>query len=189
MTAINIPDMCQIILEHGLVPVPLDIDMEFMHPYGVDVFKSLINEKTVCVLFAYLFGIRYDISEYLEVLKGKNIDFVEDIAQSFEGCQHFNGTSGAVLSMFSFGMIKAATSFYGSMSIVRELDLYQKMHLTQKGYPFFTSKMYMKRVLTGMGMQMMLNHGPVMKAAFVLPRMLGKEREDYLISFIRGFVP
>eukprot|EP00349_Pseudokeronopsis_sp_Brazil_P000180 CAMPEP_0202958812 /NCGR_PEP_ID=MMETSP1396-20130829/3073_1 /ASSEMBLY_ACC=CAM_ASM_000872 /TAXON_ID= /ORGANISM="Pseudokeronopsis sp., Strain Brazil" /LENGTH=58 /DNA_ID=CAMNT_0049677063 /DNA_START=419 /DNA_END=595 /DNA_ORIENTATION=- len=56
-----------------------------MHPLGVEEFKKLISEKTVSVLFAYLFGIRYDVSEYLEVLKERKIDFVEDVAQSFQG--------------------------------------------------------------------------------------------------------
>jgi dTDP-4-amino-4,6-dideoxygalactose transaminase len=37
------------------------------------------------VLFAYLFGIRYDISEYEQAMKGMNIDIIEDVAQSFVG--------------------------------------------------------------------------------------------------------
>mmetsp|Transcript_719 Transcript_719/g.775 ORF Transcript_719/g.775 Transcript_719/m.775 type:complete len:146 (+) Transcript_719:390-827(+) len=145
--------MYQIMIEHGLVPVPFEIDMETMHPYGVEEFRSLISEKTVCVLFAYLFGIRYDISEYLKVTKEKNLDFIEDIAQSFEGCRRFNGTPGATLSIFSFGMIKAATAFYGAMSVVRDdQKLYDRMYAIQKTYPIYTGKMYMKRILTGMAL-------------------------------------
>ncbi len=39
--------------------------------------------QTKCVLFAYLFGIVYDISEISAFLKEKNIDVIEDVAQSF----------------------------------------------------------------------------------------------------------
>jgi hypothetical protein len=45
MTAINIPDMYQIVKEHGLIPVPFDFDLETMHPKGVEEFKTLINDN------------------------------------------------------------------------------------------------------------------------------------------------
>ena len=80
MTAVNIPDMCQIAKEHGLVAVPLDIDIYTMQPVSVDAFKALITEKTKCVLFAYLYGIIYDIKPYLEVIKDSTIEVLEDVA-------------------------------------------------------------------------------------------------------------
>lgn len=66
--------------EHGLVAVPLDIDPDTMIPFSADSMKSLITEKTKCVLFAYLYGIRYDIAPFVEILKDKNIDILEDVA-------------------------------------------------------------------------------------------------------------
>jgi hypothetical protein len=42
--------MCQIIKEHGLVPVPFEFDVETMHPVGVDIFKTLISEKVIQTL-------------------------------------------------------------------------------------------------------------------------------------------
>ncbi len=45
MTAVNIPDMYQIVKEHGLIPVPFDFDLDTMHPAGVDVFKGLLSSK------------------------------------------------------------------------------------------------------------------------------------------------
>jgi len=86
---INIPDMVQIIKEHGLVPVPVDYDLETMAPKSFDEVKAAITDKvnlnpltfqTKCVLFAYLFGIIYDITEIAAWLKEKNIDVIEDVA-------------------------------------------------------------------------------------------------------------
>jgi len=80
MTAINIPDMYQIVREHGLVPVPLDLNIDTMEPVNFDAIKPLITDKTKVVIFAYLYGIRYDIKPYIELLKDKNIDIIEDVA-------------------------------------------------------------------------------------------------------------
>ncbi len=80
MTAINIPDMYQIVIEHGLIPVPFDVDVNTMMPVGLENLKAIVSDKTCCVLFAYLYGIQYDISQYLEFLNSKNISIVEDVA-------------------------------------------------------------------------------------------------------------
>lgn len=45
MTAVNIPDMYQIVKEHGLVPVPLEINLDNMAPISFDAIKELVNEK------------------------------------------------------------------------------------------------------------------------------------------------
>lgn len=72
--------MCQIIKEHGLVPVSFDIDPETMSPHSYDGLEQLITEKTKCVLFAYLYGIRFDITPFVQTLKDRNIDIIEDVA-------------------------------------------------------------------------------------------------------------
>jgi perosamine synthetase len=45
MTAVNIPDMIQIVKEHGLVPVPLDLNLDTMEPISVDALKQAITPK------------------------------------------------------------------------------------------------------------------------------------------------
>jgi perosamine synthetase len=45
MMGINIPDMVQIIKEHGLVPVPVDYDIETMSPKSFDEIKEAITDK------------------------------------------------------------------------------------------------------------------------------------------------
>jgi dTDP-4-amino-4,6-dideoxygalactose transaminase len=63
------------------------------------------------VLFAYLFGIRYDIDEVAKYFKEREIDVLEDVAESFEGPARFNGNENSTLTMFSLGMIKIQTTF------------------------------------------------------------------------------
>jgi dTDP-4-amino-4,6-dideoxygalactose transaminase len=51
-----------------------------MSPFSAESILPLITEKTKCVIFAYLYGIRYDIAPFVEILKDKNIDILEDVA-------------------------------------------------------------------------------------------------------------
>lgn len=45
MTGVNIPDMYQIILEHGYIPVPVDIATDTMSPISFDAIKEAITPK------------------------------------------------------------------------------------------------------------------------------------------------
>ena len=98
-------------------------------------------------MFAYLFGVRFDISPIVPFLKDHNIDILEDVAESFTGPENFNGTEGATLTMFSFGAIKIQTCVYGGVGIIRDSEeLYDKMKEIQESYGLFTPQMYRKRI-------------------------------------------
>ena len=78
-----------------------------------------------------MFGLIYDIKPYLEVLKPLEIDAIEDVAQSFKGPKVFNGTKGARLTLFSVGLIKVQTCFYGAIAVVRDdKKLFDDMYKT-----------------------------------------------------------
>lgn len=119
MTAINIGDMTKIVEEHGLIPVPVDIDPYTMAP-SLQQIKAATTEKTKACLFAYLFGITYDLSPFSEFLSGQGIEIIEDCAQSWRGLDTFRGSPHALITMFSFGTIKYNTAFFGSVNIIRE---------------------------------------------------------------------
>jgi DegT/DnrJ/EryC1/StrS aminotransferase family len=98
-------------------------------------------------MFTYLFGVRYDISPIVPFLKERNIDIIEDVAESFTGPQSFNGTSGSTLTMFSFGAIKIQTCVYGGVGVIRDDEaLFNEMSAIQDTYALFTPAMYRKRV-------------------------------------------
>ena len=45
MMGVNIPDMIQIIKEHGLIPVPVDYNIDTMTPNNWDGIKALTSDK------------------------------------------------------------------------------------------------------------------------------------------------
>ena len=57
------------------------------------------------MLFAYLYGVSYDISPVVPFLQERNIDIIEDVAESFTGPKT-TGHPGSTMTMFSFGAIK-----------------------------------------------------------------------------------
>lgn len=119
MTGINIGDMIKIITEHGLVPIPIDLDPYTLQP-SLEDLKAATTVRTKACLFAYLYGITYDIEPYVDYLKQKNIEIIEDCAQSWRGLDTFRGNRNALMTLFSFGSIKYNTAFYGAVTIVRE---------------------------------------------------------------------
>lgn len=118
MTGITIPDMIRIVEEHGLVPVPVDIAIDTLMP-SLDDIKRAASPKTRAIIFAYIYGVTYDIAPYVPFLNTTDIEIIEDAAQSFQGLETFRGSPHALMTMFSFGTIKHNTAFFGSVSNVR----------------------------------------------------------------------
>ena len=118
MTGINIPDMLKIMHEHKIVVVPVDLDIASLSPKVEDV-KKAISPKTKAILFAYIFGVTYDIAPYVEILNAACIEIIEDCAQSWRSLDKFRGSDFATMTMFSFGLIKFNTAFYGGVTIIR----------------------------------------------------------------------
>jgi dTDP-4-amino-4,6-dideoxygalactose transaminase len=140
-------------------------------------------------LFAYLFGIRYDISEVAKYCRERNIDVLEDCAQSFQGTARFTGNEHATLTMFSLGMIKIQTTFYGGLSVVRDRELHEKMNSIQETYPAYTKQMFRKRILSALAAHQFINTSTGNKLFNHVANASGMEREDFYVSLSRGFKP
>lgn len=139
MMGINIPDMIQIVKEHGCIPVPIDYNLETMTVNNWDDIKQATTDKTKAILFAYLYGVSFDIKPIVPFLKERGVEILEDVAESFTGPKSFNGTEGALLTMFSFGAIKIQTCIYGGIGVIRDDEkLWNEMRAIQDTYALFT---------------------------------------------------
>jgi len=78
-TGITIPDMTRIAEEHGIVPVPVDLDIHTLMPSLEDIQRAT-STKTVAMIFAYVYGVQYDIAPYVPWLNQNNIEIIEDCA-------------------------------------------------------------------------------------------------------------
>lgn len=74
--------MTRIAEEHGIVSVPVDLDLHTLMP-SLDDIKRATSPKTKAMIFAYVYGVQYDISPYVPFLNENKIEIIEDCAQSF----------------------------------------------------------------------------------------------------------
>jgi len=135
MTGINIPDMVQIVREHGLVIVPVDLNMRTLEVKEA-ALKKAITTKTRVVVAAHLFGARMDMEPVFRSVAGReDINVVEDCAQAFRGCDKYMGDDRSHISLFSFGSIKTASALGGAMVRVRDPEKRKALKLRLATYP------------------------------------------------------
>jgi dTDP-4-amino-4,6-dideoxygalactose transaminase len=115
----------------------------------LESIKAAVTDKTRVILFAFLFGITYDVAPYADFLDSQGIEIIEDCAQSWRGLDVFRGSPRAKMTMFSFGSIKFNAAFYGAISIVRnEAQLVDKMRSIQDTYEALSTDEYSKKIRT-----------------------------------------
>lgn len=97
LSAVTIPDMVGIIRNHGLVPVPVDVDPDVLAPRA-DLLERLRTPRTVAVLVAHLFGGRFDPGPVAGFCARHGLPLLEDCAQAFLG----RGETGSPSALASF---------------------------------------------------------------------------------------
>lgn len=133
LSAMTLGHMADIVREHGLVPVPVDLDPDTMAP-DMDALERGIRPETRMLVVAHLFGGLCRMERIVEICRRRNILLVEDKAQAFgSGRRWGNGQSD--VAMFSFGTIKTATAGGGAVLRVRDAELANKMRVAQAAYP------------------------------------------------------
>lgn len=186
MTAINIPEMSRILRYHGLIPVPVDLNLDTLAASPEAVEKA-ITPRTKCIVVAMVYGTRYDLGPIAEVAKRHRLPIFEDCAEGFCGIQ-YSGSSHAAVSMFSFGPIKTCTAFGGAVAVVRDPRLYSAMNAIHSQYPPQPNALYLKKVVKYALGIIMLN----IKFLHTFVRPLARKVWDYkkfVVGLMRGFPP
>lgn len=111
VSAITIKDMGRILADHGLIPVPVDIDMVRLE-LDLGSLAAAITKNTRAILVAHLFGSLMKMDDIIAFAKKYKLLVIEDCAQAFMGSR-YRGHSGSDVCMFSFGPIKTATALGG----------------------------------------------------------------------------
>jgi len=186
MTGINIPDMVQIVHEHGLRIVPVDLDMRTLEVKPRALRKALTTD-TRLVVAAHLFGARMDMEPVFRAIKGReDIRVVEDCAQAFRGLDQYTGDARSDISLFSFGSIKTASALGGAMARIRDHKTRRalKRHLAahpQRGRAGFIWRVIKYGCLKTLGQ-------PVFYGVFVrLCRLLKLDFDEIIIASVRNF--
>jgi len=144
LSAITIPDMVRIVREHGLVPVPVDIDPPSLAPC-TEALEAAWSPKSRVLVVAHLFGAESPLDEAREFARQRGLTFVEDGAQSFIP-GHFLGRDDSDIRMLSFGPIKTSTALGTGVLLVKDAELRRAMDAIRLNQPVRSTLSFARRV-------------------------------------------
>jgi dTDP-4-amino-4,6-dideoxygalactose transaminase len=146
-SAVTHPDMPRLAEHHGLVPVPVDLDLATLAPHPEALLRC-ITGRTRMLVVAHLFGGHVDLEPLAGVCQRYGLLLVEDCAQAFRGAGD-TGSPLADVSMFSFGILKTATALGGAVLTVRDRALLDRMRAIQRQWPVQKRSAHFKRIVQG----------------------------------------
>jgi dTDP-4-amino-4,6-dideoxygalactose transaminase len=184
MSAMTIPDMPRIVEDHGLVPVPIDLDVETLGP-SLESLRRSITPASRAVVAAHLCGGRLNMEPILGVAREHRLLVIEDCAQAFDG-RGYTGHPEADVSMFSFGPIKTGTALGGALLRVRDAGLRERMRARQAGYPLQKRRVYLCRLLKYAAFRA-LSYPKAYGLLVRTWRAMGRDYDRMVNGSVRGF--
>lgn len=133
ISALNIRSMFEVIERHGLVAVPIDLDMSTL-AMKREQLERAVNKNTKAILFAQLFGSRLPMDDVIEFARQHDLFVFEDCAQSFAG-DGYVGHPDSDVVMVSFGPIKTCSTIMGGVLRFKETALAADVKQVQERLP------------------------------------------------------
>ena len=186
VSAITHPDMVRIIEAHGLVAVPVDLDLATLAP-RLEVAERLVTPKTRAILVAHLFGGRFDLGATVAFAKRHHLFLWEDCAQAFTGAGD-SGDPSADASMYSFGALKTGTALGGALIKVRDRSFLQHMRDRQRNWPTQSRRHYTEAVLKFIAFSVVTRPLAYGTLAW-FHRATGRDFDRLVNSSVRAFRP
>ena len=184
MSALTIPDMVRIAKHHGLVAVPVDLDVGRMAP-NLEVLRRAITPAARAILVAHLFGTRVPMEPIVKLARQHGLLVIEDCAQAFVG-REYEGHPDADAAMFSFGPIKTATALGGAVLRVRDPQMLRRMRALQATYPVQDRGAYLRRLLKYSTLKAACSR-PMCDAILSLCRAAELDHDHMINGATRGF--
>lgn len=185
VSAITIPDIPRILREHGLVPVPVDVDPETL---AVDetMLARVCSPRARAILVAHLFGARSPMDGIVALARARGLAVIEDCAQAYTA-NEFVGDERSDVRLFSFGPIKTATALGGGILLVRDAALLGRLRAGHASWPRQSTTAFLRRVLK-LGFFKPLVGSPIYGVLVAVLRALGKNHDEIVTRAGRGFV-
>jgi len=184
ISAVTIPHMAEIIQAWGLIPVPVDLDLDSMSPL-IEQLTARSSARTRAFLVAHLFGGFIDLDPIAELCSARGWALIEDCAQSYDG-SGYRGHPQADLSLFSFGSIKSATALGGALSTLRSPQLKAEMCAYRDLLPQQPQARYALKLLKSLLLKL-LSQPKIYGRAWSLAVRLGLDFDQMLNQSVRGF--
>lgn len=184
MSAVNISDMARIVEAHGLVAVPVDIDMRKLEVPVANLTRA-VTPRTRAVLIAHLYGSRMPVRGIVEFCNKNKYLLIEDAAQAYTG-DAWRGDAGADVSLFSFGPVKPATALGGAVLSFRDSALRARVAEVIAGWPLQSRVLYGLRLIKYVVLWP-FRYRWVFGAMALVCRWFGTTHEGIVSGAARGF--
>lgn len=184
VSALTIRDMTRIVEEHGLVPVPVDLDMRTL-AVRRESLERAVSPRTKAVLVAHLFGSRMPMEPVIRFAQEHGLLVIEDCAQAFAGFESLGHPQSDVV-LFSFGSIKTATALGGGILCFRDPHLRHRVRLHQSHWPVRSRWHFLSRIAK-YSLLMLLSYRPLYSLFVALCRLLGANHDRVIGEKVRGF--
>jgi perosamine synthetase len=186
VSAVTHPDMVRILEAHGLVAIPIDLDVATLAP-RLDIAGRLVTRRTRAILVAHLFGGRFEMGPLVAFAKQNHLHVWEDCAQAFTGPGD-TGDPSADVSMYSFGALKTGTALGGALLKVRDRSVLERMRGLQRRWPVQARRAYGAGVLKFFAFSLVTRPG-VYGALAWFHQAVGRDFDRLVNSSVRAFRP
>ena len=149
MSPYTIADVVNMVICAGGVPVFADIEAKTCNISSAEV-QRLIDDNTGAVLVTHFYGCACDVESIIRICSPRNIPVIEDAAQAF-GAVVGGKTVGTIgdVGIFSFGLYKHVTSFYGGLLVTKRKEIYSKVSDMLRPAPLMEAGFLLKKVFSG----------------------------------------
>lgn len=149
----TISDVVNMVLCAGGIPVFADIEANGSCNIDADIVLNLIETEVDvgAVLVTHFYGLVCNIAPIIAKCAEKGIPVIEDAAQAFGATRQGKLAGGlADVGIFSFGLLKNVTGFFGGAVLAKERALAQAIRTDLQEYPLFSRQTLLKKMMTGL---------------------------------------
>ena len=113
------------IINCGCIPVFVDINPDTRN-IDYKKIESLINKKTVAIMVVHFSGLSCEMDKIIKICKKRNLQLIEDSAETLGGKYKNKFTGSFGLGCFSFFPTKNITTTEGGMLTLNNKKMYEK---------------------------------------------------------------
>src|SRR6202521_700751 len=185
VSAVTHPDMVRILEAHGLVAVPVDLEVATLAP-RLDLAERLVTPRTAAMLVAHLFGGHVAMGPLAAFAKRHGLLLWEDCAQAFAGTH--SDDAMADISMYSFGALKTCTALGGALLTVQDPSLLARMRAAQFRWRLQSRRTYAESVLKFLAFTLITRPFPYGVLA-AIHGALGRDFDRTVNTSVKAFRP
>jgi perosamine synthetase len=184
LSGVTIPDMVRIVREHGLVPVPVDLELGTLFPTPADCERAWSPNARLLVV-AHLFGGRNDLAPLAEWARARGLPLVEDCAQGFVAPSE-RGSPMADATFYSFGSIKTMTALGGALVRVADARVLARMRAAQERWPVQRTRRFAAKVARS-ALLLLVQRPRVYATIAMLCDLTGRDFDRLIQDSVKGF--